>query len=277
MTALEVVKGPLRRLRADYRELTGSLRGLPSTLVIGAQKAGTTSLFTYLVQHPDVLPPLSKEIHYFDLNYGRGVGWYRARFPYRYQLRSAASSLDASPYYLAHPLVPARAAELLPDARLIALLRNPVDRAYSHYQHELRGGRESLSFADAVAQEPARLAGEEERLRQDPSYYSFNHHRYSYLRRGLYVQQLREWVRHFPRSRLLVLQSEWFFRDPAAATAAVQRFLGLRPHRLERYEPAYQGNYGSGMPAGLRADLASYFEPHNRELYEWLGEEYDWA
>jgi hypothetical protein len=109
-TVLENVKRPLRRLRADYRRLTVPLRGLPSALIIGAQRSGTTSLFNYLVQHPDVLPPIGKEIHYFDFNYARGVKYYRGRFPYSHRLRRGALTLDATPYYLAHPLVPEGAA-----------------------------------------------------------------------------------------------------------------------------------------------------------------------
>ncbi len=273
----EVVRRPLRRLRADYRDLTAPLRGLPSALIIGAQKGGTTSLFNYLVQHPDVLPPLGKEIHYFDLHYDRGLRWYRGRFPYRHRLRRGALTLDASPYYLAHPQAPRRAALLLPAVKLIALLRNPVDRALSHYQHEVRGGRETLSFAEAIEREPGRLAGEEERLRSDPDYYSYHHHRFSYTRRGLYGGQLRQWAEHFPRAQLLVLQSEWLFRDPAGATASVQRFLGLSPAPAARYEPFLQGTYAREMAPALRARLAAYFEPHNRELYRWLGKEFDWA
>jgi hypothetical protein len=275
-TIPEMVKRPLRGLRAGYRELTGPLRGFPSVLIIGAQKSGTTSLFKYLVQHPDVLPPLIKEVHYFDFHYLRGVKWYRRHFPYSHQLRGSLT-LDASPYYLVHPLVPQRVLQLLPQVKLIALLRNPVDRALSHYQHEVRGGRESLSFAEAIEREPERLLGEEERLRNEPEYYSFNHHRYSYTRRGLYVEQLRRWVQHFPRSQLLVLQSESLFRDPAAATAAVHDFLGLRPHRLKQNTPFVQGGYDRSMPPELRARLVTYFEPYNRELFEWLGEEFDWA
>jgi hypothetical protein len=270
-------KQPLRWLRAEYRQLTASLRGFPSLLIIGAQKSGTTSLFHYLAQHPRVLAPLGKEIHYFDLNYGRGVNWYRRHFPYRQRLGDGKLTLDASPYYLIHPQVPARAAQLLPEAKLIAVLRNPVDRALSHYQHEVRYGRERLSFADALDQEPERLAGEEERLRSDPEYYSFNHRHFSYLRRGLYHEQLLRWTQHFPREQLLVLQSERLFRDPVGATAAVYRFLGLDSHRLKRYRPFLVGNYDPGLPPELRVRLASYFEPHNRELYRWLGEEFDWA
>jgi hypothetical protein len=275
---MDSVKRPLRRLRDDYRRLTAPLRGWPSALIIGAQRSGTTSLFNYLVQHPDVLPPLGKEIHYFDFHYSRGPKFYRGRFPYSHQLRPGALTLDATPYYLVHPLVPQRAAQLLPGVKLIALLRNPIDRALSHYQHEVRGGRESLSFAEAIDREAERLAGEEERLRTDPDYYSWNHHRYSYARRGVYIDQLRRWLEHFPRSQLLVLQSEWLYRDPAAATAAVQRFLGLRDHRLEQYEDTYQkGNYDRGISPELKAKLARYFEPHNRELFQFLGEEYDWT
>lgn len=274
-TVMEHVREPLRRLRAGYREMTGPFRGLPSLLIIGAQRSGTTSLFNYLVQHPRVLPPYGKEIHYFDHYYARGVRWYRGRFPYSQRLRNALT-LDASPYYLAHPHAPQRAAQLLPEVKLVALLRNPVDRALSHYQHEVRGGRESLSFAEAIDREAERLEGEEERLRSDPGYYSYNHHRYSYTRRGLYVEQLRQWMQHFPRTQLLVLQSEWLYRDPAAASAAVYAFLGLDPHRLDHYRPFLQGTYEREMPGELRSRLAAFFEPYNRELYRWLGEEYDW-
>ena len=276
-TILETMKAPLRRVRGDYRTLTAPLRGLPSALIIGGQRCGTTSLFNYLARHPDVLPPLGKEIHYFDLHYARGVRWYRGRFPYRHRLRGGALTLDASPYYLVHPHAPERAERLLPDAKLVALLRNPVDRAFSHHQHEVRDGRETLSFAEAIDQEPERLAGEEERLRADPGYYSFNHHRYSYTRRGHYVEQLLRWVEHFPRSRLLVLQSERLFRDPAATIGAVQEFLGLRPHRGETYEPFLQGKYDREIPSELRLRLVTHFEPYNRALYQWLGEEFDWT
>jgi hypothetical protein len=275
---IESVKSPLRRLRSDYRQLTAPLRGFPSALVIGAQRSGTTSIFNYLVQHPDVLPPLGKEIHYFDFHYSRGVRYYRGRFPYSHRLRQGAMTLDATPYYLVHPLVPQRAAQLLPNVKLIALLRNPIERAYSHYQHEVRGGREPLSFPEAIDREAERLAGEEERLRNQPGYYSWNHHRYSYTHRGLYIEQLRRWLQHFPRSQLLVLQSEFLYREPAEATARVHRFLGLRDHRLDRYEDTYQrGNYERTMPPELRTRLARYFEPYNRQLFQLLGEEYDWT
>jgi hypothetical protein len=273
----EVIKTPMRELRAGYRRLTGPLRGLPAALIIGAQRSGSTSLFNYLTQHPHVLPPLGKEIHYFDLHYARGLRWYRGRFPFAHRLRPPTITIDASPYYLAHPLAAERAHRLLPEVRLVALLRNPIERAFSHYQHEVRDGRESLSFVEALDQEAERLAGEEERLLREPGYYSYNHHRYSYTRRGHYLEQLLGWTRWYPRSQLLVLQSERLFRDPAAASAEVYRFLGLGSHRLEKYKPFYQGAYDRRIPADIRERLAAHFDPLNRELYRWLGREFDWA
>ena len=272
----DAMRTPLRRLRADYRQWTSPLRGLPSALIIGAQRSGTTSLFNYLAQHPDVRQPLGKEIHYFDLHYARGIRWYRGRFPFRHRLRGGALTIDASPYYLLHPLAPERAARLLPGVKLVAILRNPIDRAFSHYQHEVRDGRETLSFPEAIEREAERLGDEEERLRRDPTYYSYNHHRYSYTRRGRYLEQITRWMQHYPRSRLLVIQSERLFTEPAAVCAELYEFLGLRPHRLEKYPAFYQGNYERAMAPEVRARLADYFEPHNRALYQWLGKAYDW-
>jgi hypothetical protein len=243
---------PVRGLRDAYRHLTAPYRGWPSALIIGAQRSGTSSLFNYLVEHPDVRAPVTKEVHYFDLHFSKPVRWYRGRFPYRRALCGGVLTLEASPYYLAHPLAPQRAARLLPEVKLIALLRNPVDRALSHYHHEVRGGRESLSFAEAIEREAERLAGEEERLASDPEYYSFSHHRYSYTTRGLYLRQLRHWVAHYPRAQLLVLQSECLFRDPRCCNRGSPQVPGT-PAISDAEVPAL-------LPRTLRASHAGRAE-----------------
>lgn len=273
---LRNLQRPVRRLRAGYRRFTAPLRGLPSALVIGAQKSGTTSLYQYLLEHPNVVPPLIKEVHFFDLHYARGVSWYRGCFPYSHLLRGGSLTLEASPYYLVHPAAPSRAADLLPRVKLIAVLRNPVDRALSHYHHEVRKGREPLSFAEAIERESERLDGEEDRLTHEPTYYSYSHHRHSYIRRGLYLEQLRRWVQHFRRDQLLVLQSERLFREPGQVMSAVYDFLELPANQLRHYRRFLAGSYVPGMPDELRKRLSEYFEPHNQELYRWLGEAFDW-
>jgi hypothetical protein len=260
------------------RRLTARLRLLPDFLVVGAQRAGTTSLYQYLVAHPPVGAPLRKEVHFFDLHYGRGLGWYRSHFPLRARRTAVERSGrrfvcgEASPYYLYHPAAAERAARTVPDARLLAILRNPVDRAFSHYHHERERGREPLSFEEALAREPERLAGQSERVAAGGE--SEAHRVFSYLARGRYAEQLEPWLARFPRDRLLVLGSEAFYADPRAAMARVFAFLGLPPH--EGSHRAYNANRYAPMDPAMRRKLLEFFAPENERLFTLLGERFDW-
>jgi len=270
----------LRHLLAQ-RMKTGALRRLPDYLIIGAQRSGTSSLYNYLVQHPAVLPALKKEVHYFDDGFASGQSWYRAHFPLTLhvrlvrQRRGACRVGEASPYYLLHPHTPRRVSQVLPDVRLIALLRNPVDRAESHYHHEVRRGRESLSFEEAIDREPQRLAGEVDRMLADDTYVSFNHRRFSYLTRGRYVEQLPAWRALFPDDRLLILRSEDLFADPASIVNRVFEWLGLPPRSTGSFKKFNQAQYSRMKPA-TRERLRAYFEPHNLRLAEYLGRDFQW-
>ena len=145
--------GPEGRAQRDLglRQATARWRPLPDFLVIGAQKAGTTALYAYLRWHPGITGPSWKEVSFFDRHWWRGEAWYRGQFPLRGRGRLVG---EASPSYLFHPLAPERVHSLVPGARLVALVRDPVARAYSHYQHEVALGREPLGFEDALAAEP---------------------------------------------------------------------------------------------------------------------------
>jgi hypothetical protein len=257
------------------RLATGHLRALPDFVMIGGMKCGTTSLFQYLQQHPGVSPVYVEEVHYFDLNYGRGLNWYRAHFPMRPGGGEATVSGDDSPYYIFHPMVPARVAKDLPDVKLIALLRNPVDRAYSHYNHELRRDRETLSFEQALDKEAERLEGEEERMAVDPSYVSFEHQRHSYVARGRYAEQLDRWFALFPRERILVLQSEEMFRDPGPVYNRVLDFLDLPASDVPEFGVFNPGGYKE-MEGSTRRRLEETFEPLNEDLFKLLGRSFDW-
>lgn len=262
--------------------LTANLRVLPDFIVIGAQRSGTTSLYNYLLKHPCVLPILRKEPHFFDINFHRGIHWYRAYFPLHWQKQRLQARLvqnvlsgEASPYYVFHPRVPERLYNTLPAIKLIALLRNPVDRAYSHFQHEVRRGRETLSFSEAIAKEKSRLGGEEKRLLREEAYYSYNHHRFSYVARGVYMDQLDKWFHYFPREQILILNSEDFYRDPASIMAKVFTFLNLSTHELEVYQQYNFAEYPDIEPS-LRQWLTEYFRPHNLRLFQFLGMDFGW-
>src|SRR5439155_17110919 len=189
-----------------YGGATAAARPLPDFLIIGAQKAGTTAHYSYLRQHPAVAGPPWKEVSFFDRHFSRGEAWYRGNFPNALRARGLVG--EASPSYLFHPLAPERVDALLPDAKLIALVLTPVDRAFSQYQSEVALGREPLSFEDALAAEDERLRGEEERLRADPGYFSHAWWNYTYRARGRYAEQVERWLAAFRREQLLILPSE---------------------------------------------------------------------
>jgi hypothetical protein len=259
------------------RRMTASRRPLPDFIIAGAQKAGTTSLFDYLSGHPQCAAPLTKEVHYFDDNFSRGENWYRMHFPpVTAGDAPAALCFESSPYYMFDPRVPARMQKLLPDAKIIFLLRNPVSRAYSHYQHSVRRGREPLSFEAALEAEPTRLADEHERLLAGADYRSDAHRNYSYMARGVYVDQLLRWEAHYLRRQMLVIQAERMFKNPREAFVEVLAFLGLDAWLPADFGARNSGSYTAPMSAAARERLARFFEPHNERLFEHLGRRFDW-
>jgi len=170
-----IVKRALKRHPAPYLikggiqltfgTLTSWMRMMPDFLIIGAQRCGTTSLFNYLSQHPDIYPSFPKEVHYFSNYYKKGTAWYRSHFPLTWQKKYRElvqgrkfMTGEATPYYFSHPHAPRRIFNALPKVRLFLLLRNPVDRAFSHYQYEVKMGIESLSFEEAIDKEEDRLS-----------------------------------------------------------------------------------------------------------------------
>ena len=275
------VRAVLRNAVWSFGKATSFARPLPDFLVIGAQKAGTTALYAYLLKHPAIVGPSWKEVSFFDRHYARGEAWYRGNFPTtlrRAEARRRAGvepiAGEASPSYLFHPSAPERVAKLVPKARLIALVRNPVDRALSHYHHEVALGRESLPFEDALAQEEERMRGELERMR-DPRYFSHAWWNYPYASRGLYADQLERWLAVFPREQLLVVPSEDLLDRPAETYARVLEFVGAPPHELDAYPRVFTREYSS-MDIQTRASLAERFAESNERLYALLGRDLGW-
>jgi Sulfotransferase domain len=263
----------LRNAVWTYGRATSFARPLPEFLILGAQKAGTTALYAYLRWHPAITGPAWKEVSYFDRHYRRGVHWYRGQFPLRPGDRLVG---EASPGYLFHPLAPKRVKATVPEARLIVLLRDPVDRALSHYHHEVALGREPLTFEQAVEAEPERTRGEEERLLREPDYFSHPWWDYTYLARGRYAEQLERWLAVFPREQVLVVASDDLAAAPAQTYARALEFLGASAHELDSYPRVYQQRYGEMRP-DTRRRLAEYFAEPNRRLYELLGRDFGWS
>lgn len=265
--ALSFLQAMIRGQTAPDRER------LPSFIIPGAMKAGTTSLFGYLSGHPQLAASREKEVHYFDVNFHRGARWYAGQFP---RPRRGADgrprlSFESSPYYLFEPRVPARVHALLPDVKLVMLVRDPVDRAFSHYHNNRRLGRERLSFEEAIDAEEERLAGEEERMLADPGYVSLVHKRFSYLARGLYAEQLLRWRRFFAAEQMLVVDAGRLFADPRVVVAEVVSFLGLDPWTPTDCPPLNEGRHGDSMQPQTRTRLEAFFAPHEQRLVDLIG------
>jgi hypothetical protein len=275
-------RGVAERARMRLRSATRAHRALPGFLILGGQRCGSTSLYTMLAGHPQVLAASHKEPHFFDNNHLRGEPFYRRVFPLTAHMRARTLRVgapvltgEATTHYLSHPAVPARVAAMLPDVRLVAILRDPVERAYSHYNLARRNGREPRSFEQALAAENDRLAGEEERLLADPSYRGEAYNTQSYRTRGLYLRQLEWWWARFPQERLLILRSEDMFADPAAVYRELTGFLGLRPHEPRSYQARNRVSYGDMLPE-TRAELAAFYAEPNRRLEQRLGRPMYW-
>jgi len=264
------------RVARGVRLTTAGMRALPDFIIIGASKCGTTSLYDYLTSHPLVLPAAAKEVHFFDdlRNFDRGQRWYRSWFPRQSTLDTAAKGFDveraicgeSTPIYLAHQKAPARIAATVPTARLIVLLRNPVERAWSQYRMFQPWMNTDEDFGTAVRAEADRLPGGFSMLEDRQSRHLFVAS--SLATRGRYAEQLAWWFAEFPRHQLLMLRSEDLFADPENTFGRVCEFLGLPSVHRSHFAVRNQGANTDEIDPEVRAYLEEYFAEPNAELAE---------
>ncbi|WP_435745241.1 hypothetical protein [Nocardioides sp. SYSU DS0663] len=246
--------------RRQLTRLVPGPREYPAYSIVGAKRAGTTSLDEYLVDHPLVLRGLvEKGCRYYDVNYERGPAWFRRHLPPtsyvdRLERRLGGRPLvgESSPYYAYHPEAAARMAADVPGIRVFFVLRDPVQRAWSHHRYETARGFETLDFQAALEQEEARLT------RGSVAERAFAHRHFSYLGRSRYGAQLERLHRVFGPEQVLVLQSERLFAEPAAVMARAFAHLGLEPHHQADYrahKALVQGSGEAPLPPGSEAWL----------------------
>ncbi|BAZ92982.1 sulfotransferase [Thiohalobacter thiocyanaticus] len=270
----------VRSAEMKYRIASSDTRLLPDFIIVGAQKAGTTSMFYWLSKHPQLKASAAKEVHYFDGgldssidNYAKGLSWYKAHFPKYTSLREGERVFEASPLYLFNPNAPKRIYELLPDVKIIVMLRNPIERAVSHYFHEKRRNREPLTLYEAIVTEEQRLrpyvdAGDY----KNPIYIQ-----HSYKSRGLYLEQLKRYLDYFPLKNILILSSEDFFREPEKCMKQVFEFVSVDPnYRLGHLKRMNVGSNRSAIEPEVYEYLKDYFSQPNADLYEFLSMDYGW-
>ena len=264
------------------RQLTRTPRAMPNFIVIGAQKSGTSSMFMYLKQHPQIIRPIFKEIYFFDRYYDRGLPWYARNFPARSTIERLNDrqgrvhlTFEATATYIFDAQAPQRIARDIETRKFIALLRNPVDRVISAYWHARRMGLETRSLDDVVKIDRDRYEAEkafEEGRGPKPEGPA---PRPTYLRRGIYHEAISRWQRPFSPESLLVIQSEHMFADPKAVMAQVLSFLDLAPVEGINYEPQNVGKYDDS-DARARRFLTDFYRPHIAELSHISGQNFTW-
>jgi hypothetical protein len=285
-SAKERVGGALEGRAAPQPASVSELSALPDFVIIGAKKCGTTFLYDILTRHPHVDAAAAKELHYFNGHFDEGIDWYRQYFPQRRWKDGRRIITGEATPYLHHLHVPERMAEVIPQARLLVLLRNPVDRAYSAYQHMVRKrwhrkGWENRTFEEAIEAEKAWLLGEgkEEEISQRKDRTSLGSTHYWYLSRGIYIDQLLRWSKFFSKEQLLVVKSEDLFERMSDTLRDILGFLDLpdwEPVASESVNARNKGHFEQGMDPVTRRRLEEYFEPHNRRLYEYTGVDFGW-
>ncbi len=277
MSAIRLLE---KRLDRCYRRRTALYRCLPDFLIIGAQKAGTTSLHHYLSQHPQLVPSYKKEVHYFDGglnpdidNYKQGKEWYCSHFPLQRCVLDDQKVFESSPLYLFNPLAAARIHQLIPKVKIIVLLRNPVERAISHYNFIKQVNLEDRNLYEALLLEEIRL--KPVLIKKDYKNIRFIHQ--AYKSRGLYKQQLERYFMLFQRKKILLLSSEHFFLKPANSLRKVFDFLEVDTQfKIKDLKPRNITKSKCHVESEVYEYLENYFLPHNEALYQLVQNDYGW-
>lgn len=271
-----------KNLYRNYCSATHWLHTYPDFLIIGAAKCGTSSLYDHLMQHPCIGQSLAKQIHFFDRYFDRKTSWYKVCFPFIWEkfyveklLKKKFATGEATAHYMTHPLAAKRAFEIVPNAKIIVMLRNPVDRAYSHYNMEKANYNEELSFEEVIEQENTRIAGEFEKMLKNENNSGVNYPHRAYIKSGEYLDQIKRWMEYYPKGQFLFIKTEEFNKDPSGIYHQVLKFLGLPPHELPVYEKIRKRKYEK-MNSETRKKLLEYFKPFNEKLYEYLEKNFHW-
>ena len=279
---LKTAYGIFHSARLRVRGLQEPARGRPSFIVIGSHKGGTTSFFWNITRHPQILPPIKKEVHYFDRKPLPSDAWYGAHFPTTDELSNKnAITGEASPSYCIFPHVPVLVKERLEDCKFVMLLRDPVKRAYSNYQFNSRRNHIRLSFEEWIERDFRQIGDKPvtaDTFRRLLTHRDVMKTTPLALLRGIYVEQIKLWHSVFPPDRLLVLDSSDYFRDPQTTLGSVAtEYLRLEPFQFD-YQKTRNDNVSyTKMNEDTEERLRRFFAPYNEQLFDYLDKEFNWT
>lgn len=248
-------------------------RSWPNFFIIGAQKCASTSLYHYLAEHPQIISAFRKEVKYFDLYSHKSLDWYKAFFPIT---KEGEITGEATPDYLLFPEIASQIYGLFPKAKLILIVRNPIERAYSQYWYNVRRNIETLSFEEAIKAEPERMANSDQTIITGPNFKSSYYREFSYLKRGRYMEQLHHWLKYFPKEQVKVVSTEDLQNNKAALLKELFEYLKVPDYSVGDSEIHNTSKRAEEKKEATVAELKAYFEPYNEALFNYIGKRFDW-
>jgi len=259
--------------------ITGFIRVIPDFLVIGAKRCGTTSLYQHLPEHPCISKSPYDNMGFFNDNFHLGVNWYKSFFPTTFTRKKIKSkfgnflAFDVTTKYMEEESTANNVYQTKPNMKIIIILRNPVDRAYSQYHLSVRQTAERRSFEDVVEENMNRLNKESHERYEIKPRFSANED--NYLKKSLYALQLRYWLKIFPKENILIVPTEDFENNQQIIYNKIFEFLNISKFEVKNTKRMEKGNYPP-MKSETRNLLLDYFRPHNHELFELINMEFDW-
>ena len=263
-----------------FRGLTSPLRVLPDFIVIGVGRGGTTSLYNYLNQHNCIQKSSYDEIGFFDDNFHLGINWYRSMFPTKYEKQKIIKKFgkfltyDVTPWYIRRPWTANRIKTLLPSAKIISVLRNPVDRTYSHYHLTCREKGTTKSFEEIIEEDIKKIDNYDGNLKNSQKYYE-DFVQNSHIARGFYLEQLENWFTVFNKENILIISSEDLANHTQKTMDYIFNFLNIEDQVIPNLEKVNVAKYPK-MKEKTRKILENYFFEYNENLFKKIGKHFNW-
>ena len=260
--------------------LTSGFRSLPKFFVIGGVRCGTTSLYHYLGQHNCIKQAAYDELGYFDDNFHLGLNWYRSLFPTKFMQKKIENqykkflTYDVTPFYIYNPLVVDRIFKFSPNVKIIAALRNPIDRAYSNFNNRLQQLNDTKTTFEDMVDNEIKIIEKKEKYAKDDSFLVNTFYELD-LAKGFYAEQLRLWFEKFPKKNILLISSEDLSTDTNRIISEIFEFLEVPKQEISDLTKQNKIKYPK-MRDSTREILIDFFKPYNEKLFDMIGKRFDW-
>ncbi len=262
-----------RFVKRGFSGITASTRVLPDFIIIGTVRSGTTSLYYNICEHPSVLPAAYDEIGFFDSNYHLGIKWYQSMFPKQKQMEEIKKNTgfavtgEDTPFYFWKKEAIDRIFQYLPNVKIIAIFRNPIDRAFSNYNLGVRMKTEKSTFEETI--------DEEIKFLEKNSFREAIDRKRSYVTKGIYENQIQNWLKIFPNKQIHMISTEEMEKKPIETLQKVFKFLDIPDYRITNPQKQKSADYKK-MDFKTRQKLLEFYRPHNERFFDIIKQRFDW-